>query len=53
MSEDGSTTTPRRKRRILGLDDQQRQAQRRALVLDAALELFGTRGYARTPIEAT
>jgi AcrR family transcriptional regulator len=41
----------RRKRRILGLDDQQRQAQRRTLLLDAALELFGTRGYARTSIE--
>lgn len=51
MSEDGSTPTPRRKRRILGLDDQQRQAQRRTLVLDAALELFGTRGYAKTSIE--
>lgn len=41
----------RRKRRILGLDDQQRQAQRRTLLLDAALELFGTRGYAKTSIE--
>jgi AcrR family transcriptional regulator len=51
VSEDASTPTPRRKRRILGLDDQQRQAQRRTLVLDAGLELFGTRGYAKTSIE--
>jgi AcrR family transcriptional regulator len=41
----------RRKRRILGLDHQQRQEQRRTLLLDAALELFGTRGYAKTSIE--
>jgi AcrR family transcriptional regulator len=48
----GGTAAPkRRKRRILGLDEEQRQAQRRALLLDAALELFGTRGYAKTPIE--
>jgi len=48
----GETAAPeRRKRRILGLDDQQRQAQRRTLLLDAALELFGTRGYAKTSIE--
>lgn len=51
MSEVGSATPSRRKRRILGLDDQQRQAQRRTLLLDAALELFGTRGYAKTSIE--
>jgi AcrR family transcriptional regulator len=44
-------SAPRRKRRILGLDDEQRQAERRRLVLDAALELFGTRGYANTSIE--
>jgi AcrR family transcriptional regulator len=42
---------PPRKRRILGLDETQRQAQRRTLLLDAALELFGTRGYAKTSIE--
>lgn len=51
MSEVGSAAPGRRKRRILGLDDQQRQAQRRTLLLDAALELFGTRGYAKTSIE--
>lgn len=51
MSDAGRTPTGRRKRRILGLDDEQRQTQRRALLLDAALELFGTRGYARTSIE--
>ena len=45
------STRPRRKRRILGLDDEQRQAERRRLLLDAALELFGTRGYANTSIE--
>jgi AcrR family transcriptional regulator len=45
------STRPRRKRRILGLDDEQRQTQRRRLLLDAALELFGTRGYANTSIE--
>jgi AcrR family transcriptional regulator len=51
VSDGGSAAPNRRKRRILGLDDQQRQAQRRALLLDAALELFGTRGYAKTSIE--
>jgi AcrR family transcriptional regulator len=51
VSAAGSPGPPRRKRRILGLDDQQRQAQRRTLLLDAALELFGTRGYAKTSIE--
>jgi AcrR family transcriptional regulator len=51
VSDAGPATPPRRKRRILGLDDQQRQAQRRTLLLDAALELFGTRGYAKTSIE--
>jgi AcrR family transcriptional regulator len=51
VSEVGSAAPNRRKRRILGLDDQQRQAQRRTLLLDAALELFGTRGYAKTSIE--
>ena len=51
MSDAGPATPPRRKRRILGLDDEQRQAQRRTLLLDAALELFGTRGYAKTSIE--
>ena len=51
VTEAGSAAPSRRKRRILGLDDQQRQAQRRALLLDAALGLFGTRGYAKTSIE--
>jgi AcrR family transcriptional regulator len=52
-SVDGTpgSTRPRRKRRILGLDDEQRQTERRRLLLDAALELFGTRGYANTSIE--
>jgi AcrR family transcriptional regulator len=45
------STRPRRKRRILGLDDEQRQSERRRLLLDAALELFGTRGYTNTSIE--
>jgi AcrR family transcriptional regulator len=49
---DASASAPaRRQRRILGLDDQQRQTERRRLLLDAALELFGTRGYANTSIE--
>src|SRR5689334_5298108 len=47
----GSPAPARRKRRILGLDEQQRQAERRRLVLGAALELFGTRGYGTTSIE--
>jgi AcrR family transcriptional regulator len=51
VTDTGSTTPSRRKRRILGLDDEQRLAQRRTLLLDAALELFGTRGYTKTPIE--
>jgi AcrR family transcriptional regulator len=51
VTESPSPAQGRRKRRILGLDDQQRQAQRRTLLLDAALELFGTRGYAKTSIE--
>jgi len=42
--------TPRR-RRVLGLDLEQRNQQRRRLVLAAALERFGTQGYARTSIE--
>ena len=50
--DDVSAAAPaRRKRRILGLDEQQRQAERHRLLLDAALELFGTRGYAATSIE--
>lgn len=50
--DDVSAAAPaRRKRRILGLDEAQRQAERHRLLLDAALELFGTRGYAATSIE--
>jgi AcrR family transcriptional regulator len=41
-----------RRRRVLGLDPEQRQAERRRLVLAAALELFGTRGYGKTSIES-
>lgn len=51
MSEASTPAPARRRRRILGLDDQQRQDERRRLLLDAALELFGTRGYANTSIE--
>src|SRR5262245_15354704 len=40
-----------RRRRVLGLDLEQRNQERRRLVLAAALELFGTQGYARTSIE--
>lgn len=42
----------RQRRRILGLDPEQRQTERRRLVLDSALELFATNGFARTTIEA-
>jgi AcrR family transcriptional regulator len=38
-------------RRIRGLDPRQRLDERRRLLLDAALELFGTRGYAATSVE--
>jgi AcrR family transcriptional regulator len=49
---DATASAPRRRqRRILGLDERQRQTERRRLLLDAALELFGTRGYADTSIE--
>lgn len=41
-----------RRRRVLGLDHEQRRAMRRRLVLDAALELFCDPGYARCTIEA-
>ena len=51
VANSGDAPASRRKRRILGFDDQQRQAQRRTLLLDAALELFGTRGYAKSSIE--
>jgi AcrR family transcriptional regulator len=48
---DQPSPKPRRKRRILGLDEGQRQSERRRLLLDAALELFGTQGYSATSIE--
>jgi AcrR family transcriptional regulator len=38
-------------RRIRGLDATERQAQRRRQLLDAALELFASRGYPNTSIE--
>ena len=41
-----------RRRRVLGLDPEQRQAERHRLVLAAALELFGTQGYAKSSIES-
>jgi AcrR family transcriptional regulator len=42
---------PRKARRIRGLDAGERRAERRRLLLDAGLELFGTRGYSGTSIE--
>lgn len=39
-------------RRYRGMDAEARAAERRRRLLDAGLELFGTRGYAATPIEA-
>lgn len=47
-----STTEAPRRRRVLGLDAEQRQQERRRLLLAAALELFGTQGYAKSPIES-
>ncbi|MFC0626614.1 TetR/AcrR family transcriptional regulator [Kribbella deserti] len=38
-------------RRIRGLDAEQRRAERRELLLDAALELFAAHGYLNTSIE--
>lgn len=38
-------------RRIRGLDAEQRRAERRELLLDAALDLFATNGYLNTSIE--
>lgn len=47
------TGTPGRPpgRRIKGLDAAERQAERRRQLLDAALELFATKGYVNTSIE--
>lgn len=39
------------RRRIRGLDAEQRSAQRRSLLLDAATELFAEQGYSGTSIE--
>lgn len=52
MARTSTAPRKRRQRRILGLDEQQRQAERRRLLLAAALELFGTKGYAKSSIEA-
>ncbi|MEY9876180.1 AcrR family transcriptional regulator [Streptacidiphilus sp. MAP12-33] len=38
-------------RRIRGMDAEQRKALRRRQLLDSALELFASQGYAATPIE--
>jgi AcrR family transcriptional regulator len=46
-----STAEAPRRRRVLGLDAEQRQQERRRLLLAAALELFGTQGYAKSPID--
>lgn len=43
--------TPSPGRRIKGLDAEQRRAQRRQQLLDAALDLFAANGYAGTSIE--
>lgn len=45
------TVTARQGRTIRGLDAEQRQAQRRDQLLDAALSLFTNQGYAHTTIE--
>src|SRR5260370_11527782 len=48
----GSASTPaRRERRYAGLSDEQRRADRRARLIEAGHELFGTIGYAATSIE--
>jgi AcrR family transcriptional regulator len=47
----GGPTGHGRGRRIRGLDATERQAQRRRQLLDAALELFASKGYANTAIE--
>jgi len=43
--------TPGEGRRYAGRSTQQRRADRRRRLVDAALELFGTAGYAAVPIE--
>lgn len=43
--------TARRTRKIRGLDAEQRRERRRRAILDAAIELFATDGYANTSIE--
>jgi AcrR family transcriptional regulator len=47
----GSTESKPAGRRIRGLDAAERREQRRALLLDAALELFAANGYHNTSIE--
>jgi len=52
MSTKRVQPAPPKGRRIRGLDAEQRAEQRRALLLDAALESFARDGYAGTSIEA-
>ncbi len=52
MAADRTAPAPTKGRRIRGLDADERAAQRRDLLLDAALELFASEGYAGTSIEA-
>ncbi|GEM30316.1 TetR family transcriptional regulator [Nocardia neocaledoniensis NBRC 108232] len=51
MSTTASAAGARTTRRINGLDPGERRAQREAQVLDAALELFTSRGYLATSVE--
>lgn len=46
-----STRAPARERRYGGLGAEERRAARRERLLDAGLEIFGTRGYASSSIE--
>lgn len=47
-----STSSPRRPTRWIGLTPDDRRAERRTLLLDAAFELLGTEGYAATTVRA-
>lgn len=49
-SEEGAVRVPAR-RRIRGLDAEQRRQERRAKLLESALELFAANGYVNTSIE--
>lgn len=52
MTKGASDAPPGRKQKLhRGRTIEQRRAERRAALLDAALELFGTKGYAATSIE--